>query len=170
MQNPANEPQRLDIQLTGYPATGTTSGTLPVRIKVIRQPSAGVDEVVFERSATLSTAQAVVSSIVIQPGYHVVTVVPKGFGADADGGAAEGQIFFPLGTRFVDRPGGGFLYGVVVGGYHATHPFDDVSGFAAICLGTSHSATARTFAAPEYGSRGARDLRLRLPTTSAGKF
>ncbi|MGE4072844.1 MAG: hypothetical protein AB7E72_16880 [Lysobacterales bacterium] len=161
VQNPANEAQRLDLNLSGYPAS-SAEGSLPVKIQVIHQPSAGVNELVYERSATLSMAQPLIDSVVIQPGFHVVTVVPEGVGPTAAGGAAEGQIFFQLGTRFVDRVGGGFFGGVVVGGYHATHPFGDASGFAAFCIATAHTATVRTFSEPEYGARGARDLRLRL--------
>ena len=67
-----------------------------------------------------------------------------------------------LASQFVDRPGGGFFGGVVVGGYHAAPPFGDNSGFASFCLGTAHTATARVLSAPSYGATGARDLRLRL--------
>lgn len=158
IQNPANEAQRVSLNLTGHlPYDRNTS--LPVRIKVIRQPAAGVNEVVYERTATLSMAAPFVDSLIVQPGYHVVTVLPL---TEDSAYYADGQIYVQLGTQFVDRTGGGFFGGVVVGGYHAVHPLDDVSGFAAFCLGSAHSASISTYAAPAYGSRGARDLRLRL--------
>lgn len=158
IQNPANEAQRVSLNLTGHlPYDRDTS--LPVRIKVIRQPAAGVNEVVYERTAMLSMTAPFVDSLIVQPGFHVVTVLPL---TQDSGYYADGQIYVQLGTQFVDRIGGGFFGGVVVGGYHAVHPLDDVSGFAAFCLGSAHSASISTYAAPAYGSRGARDLRLRV--------
>ncbi|MGE4072845.1 MAG: hypothetical protein AB7E72_16885 [Lysobacterales bacterium] len=159
--NPASEAQRLDLNLSGYPAT-SISGSMPVRIQVIHQTSATASEVVFDRTTSLSMATPFIDSIVITPGFYVATVVPIELPASALGGPADGQIFVQLGTRFVDRVGGGFSGGVVVGGYHAPHPFDDVSGFAAFCIATPHSVRLRTYTATEYGSDGARDLRLRL--------
>ena len=57
--------------------------------------------------------------------------------------------------------------GAVVGGYHAPHPFDGVSGFAAFCLATPHSASVRLLSRPSYGPAGAQDLRLRVIDTQA---
>lgn len=59
-------------------------------------------------------------------------------------------------------PGGGFQGGAIVGGYHATHPFGGVSGFAAFCLATPHSTNIRVLSQPSYGASGAKDLRLRV--------
>ena len=78
------------------------------------------------------------------------------------GGTPEGQFFFSLTTSFIGRPGGGFQGGAVVGGYHATHPFGGVSGFAAFCLATPHSTSVRVLSQPSYGAAGAKDLRLRI--------
>mgnify|MGYP000750598082 FL=1 len=78
------------------------------------------------------------------------------------GGAPEGQFFFELTTSFIGRPGGGFQGGAVVGGYHATHPFGGVSGFAAFCLATPHATSIRVLSRPSYGPAGAQDLRLKL--------
>lgn len=158
--NPANEQQRLDLIVVGNPATSQV-GTLPVRIKVFRQPAAGVNELVFETTANLTLAQQFVRSIVISPAFYVVSIAPEG-NANSPFGPADGEVYVSLATQFVNRPGGGFFGGVVVGGYHATHPFGGVSGFASFCLGTSHSASAQVYSAPTYGSNGARDLRLRL--------
>ena len=160
VQNPANEPQRLTLSLNGNPAS-SLAGSLPVRIKLIRQPSAGVNELIYEATATLSMAQAFTHTLNISPGFHVVTVGPDGT-ANVPGGAADGQIYASLASQFVGRPGGGFFAGVVVGGYHAAPPFGDNSGFASFCVGSQHAATARLLSAPSYGVTGARDLRLRL--------
>lgn len=160
IQNDANEPQQLNLTITGNPGT-SQSAALPVRLKVIRQPSAGVNELVFETVATLSLAQAYVHALVVNPGFHVVTVGPEG-AASVPGGAADGQVYVSLASQFVGRPGGGFFGGVVVGGYHSAPPFGDNSGFASFCLGTAHSASARLYSTPSFGPTGARDLRLRL--------
>lgn len=159
-QNPANEPQRLDLILTGGPSS-SYGGTLPVRIKVIRQPSAGVNELVLETTANLTMATQTTRTINLTPSFYVITVAPEG-SASVAGGAADGQVYVSLTSQFVDRPGGGFFGGVVVGGYHAAHPFGGVSGFASFCLGSQHVSSARLYSAPTYGTTGARDLRLRL--------
>jgi trimeric autotransporter adhesin len=159
--NDANEPQKLTINLSGFAFDGNR-GSLPIQVRVLRQPAPGVDELVYERRAVVSMDVPLIDELVIQPGYYVVTVLPDETAAGEPGGAAEGQIFFQLGTRFVDRVGGGFFAGVVVGGYHAAHPEEDVSGFAAFCLATPHSATVRSLSAPSYGIGAARDLRVQL--------
>lgn len=158
--NATNELQRLTLSVLGSPASNQ-AGSLPVRIKVIRQPAAGVNELVLETTAIINNAQAFVRTLDLAPNYYVVTVAPEG-SASLPGGAADGEVFVALGTQFLNRPGGGFSSGVVVGGYHAAHPFGGVSGFAAICLGTQHVSDARVLAAPTYGAGGARDLRMRL--------
>ena len=160
IQNAANESQRLDLTLTGNPASDRDA-TLPVRIQVKRNPAPDVFETIYETTTTLSLAQAFTHSLVIQPGFHVVTVMPEG-ASSAPGGGADGEVYVTLLSQFVDRAGGGFFGGAVVGGYHAAPLFGGSSGFAAFCLGSAHSSTASVFAAPTYGSSGARDLRLRL--------
>ncbi len=160
VQNPRAEQQRLNLSITGN-AASSLSSTLPVRIRVIRQPAAGVNETIYETVTTLSLATPFNHSINITPGFHVVTLGPEGT-ASVPGGAADGQAYISLTTSFLDRPGGGFFAGVIVGGYHAAPPFGDNSGFAAFCLGTPHAASASLLSAPTYGITGARDLRLRL--------
>lgn len=159
-QNAANEPQRLDLILNGSPAS-SRQGSLPVRIKLIRQPAPGVNETVLETTATLNMTTQFITSLNLTPSFYVVTIGPEG-AASVPGGAADGEVYVSLASQFVNRPGGGFFGGVVVGGYHAAHPFGGVSGFASFCLGTQHTSTARVFAAPSYGVTGARDLRLSL--------
>ena len=157
IQNPANESQRLTIRLTGRTPFATA---LPVRIQVVRDP-AGANQLVYESFALLTLNQPVSQSIIVAPAFHAVNIRPE-FGPSLAGGAADGEVFVELGTQFVDRPGGGFFAGAVVGGYHAAHPFGaPQSGFLAFCLGTQHTAIARLYSTPTYSS-GARDLRLRL--------
>ena len=159
--NAANEDQRLRLSLLGSP-NDDVSGTLAARVQVMRQAAGGVSELVYDSVLNLSLAQPSVAEIVVSPGYYVATLGPEGATAEQIGGAPEGQFFFELTTSFVDRPGGGFQGGAILGGYHAEHPFAGVSGFAAFCLGTPHSTSVRVLSQPTYGASGAQDLRLRL--------
>ena len=159
--NAANEHQRLDMSLRGSPSTDATA-ELPVRVVIRRSTSASTSEVVFEEVRSLRMAEASAASISVAPGFYVATVSVEGATPEQVGGAAEGQFYFELTTRFVDRPGGGFQGGAVVGGYHATHPFGGVSGFAGFCLATPHSTSVRVLSQPSYGPTGARDLRLMI--------
>lgn len=160
VQNQANEAQRLDLVVSGNPSS-SQGAILPVQIVLIRQPSAGVNETVYSTTANLSMQQTFTHSLTIQPGFHVLTVAPAG-AASVPGGAADGEVYVSATSQFVNRPGGGFFGGVVVGGYHAAPLFGGTSGFASFCLGTQHTATANVVSAPSYGPAGARDLRLRL--------
>ncbi|MBV6414052.1 MAG: hypothetical protein OMOMHJEC_01874 [Xanthomonadales bacterium] len=156
--NPANENQRLNLRVTGSPAS-SSSGSLAVAIRIERRPDANTSVTVFEASTNLTLASAYVNSVNLPPGFYAVSVTPT---AGVAGGAADGQFFFELTTSFVDRPGGGFQGGAVVGGYHAAHPFGGVSGFAAFCLGSAHSTSIRVLSRPSYGASGAQDLKLKL--------
>ncbi|MCB1608939.1 MAG: hypothetical protein KDI71_18400, partial [Xanthomonadales bacterium] len=158
--NPAQENQRLNLSLRGSPSSDN-NGSLPVRITIARETQSGRVPV-YQSAANLSLAQAFEDTVVVEPGYYVSIVEVDGFPASAAGGPPEGQFFFSLTTSFVDRLGGGFQGGAVVGGYHAINPAGGVSGFAGFCISTPHSTSIRVLSAPTYGASGARDLRLRL--------
>ncbi len=162
IRNERNEPQRVDVRLAGSPAS-SSSASLPVRVRIARR-TASSSETVFEASPAISLSAPFVGSVDVPPGFYEVTVGPL---SGTVGGAPEGQFFFELTTRYLDRPGGGFEGGAVVGGYHAEHPFGGVSGFAAFCLATPHSASVRLLSQPSYGPAGARDLRLRVLDTQS---
>ena len=149
------------LSLLGSPASNAAA-SLPVRVTVLRQTSASTSEPVFVGTGNLSMSSSTGATLTVPPGFYVATVAVEGTTAGQIGGAPEGQFYFGLGTSFVDRPGGAFQGGAVVGGYHNTHPFGGVSGFAAFCLGTQHTASVRVFSAPTYGVTGARDLRLQI--------
>lgn len=156
--NDGNEPQRLNLRVTGSPST-SSSGSLPVRIRIERRPDENTSVPVFDATTSLTLSSAYTSSIDLPPGFYAATVHPTNGNA---GGEADGQFFFELTTSFINRPGGGFQGGAVVGGYHAAHPFGGVSGFAAFCLATPHSTSIRVLGRPSYGSTGAQDLTLKL--------
>jgi hypothetical protein len=156
--NAANENQRLNLRVTGSKSDNATR-SLPVRIRIARRPDANTSITVFETTTALQMETPFVDRIDLPPGFYEATVAA----VNGDpGGAADGQFFFELTTSFIDRPGGGFQGGAVVGGYHAAHPFGGVSGFAAFCLATPHSTSIRVLSQPSYGPTGAKDLRLRI--------
>lgn len=157
--NAAVEQQRLNLSLTGSTFANTD---LPVRVKILRNPAPNVTETVIEFVGQLSPSVPSLANLTVPPGFYVATVESNGLFGAAPGGPPDGQVFFGLTTTFLDRPGGGFQGGVVVGGYHALHPGGGVSGFGGFCISTAHSASARVVSAPTYGAGGAGDLRLRL--------
>jgi hypothetical protein len=153
--NAGNESQRLNVSLTGGK---TPSGALPARV-IIERRSGSTSVQVFQADVSLS-GTPFETSIVVPPGFYVASVTPQGFAPEASGGEPEGRFLFSLTTSFLDRPGGSFQGGAVVGGYHASNPFGGSSGFASFCLATPHTVSAKVLSAPTYGERGARDLRL----------
>lgn len=155
--NEADEAQLLQIELRGSPAIDE-SGILQVDVVLNRRTATTVERI-YQANVGISLTQPLLHQLPVSPGYYEVTVTPS---AGEIGGAAEGAFYFSLTTQFLDRPGGGFQGGAVVGGYHAEHPFGGVSGFAALCLATPHSVSARVLSHPSYGQSGARDLRLRI--------
>jgi Tol biopolymer transport system component len=155
--NTANEQQRLNLSLTGS-GSGAGAEGIPVRIRITRR-TATTSDTVFETTQTISLASPFVTSIDLPPAFYEATVAPT---SGSPGGAPEGQFFFSLTTSFINRPGGGFQGGAVVGGYHAVHPFGGVSGFAAFCLATPHTTSVRVLSRPSYGPSGAQDLQLRI--------
>lgn len=160
LANSAGENQLLNVSLTGSARPGLGS-SLPVRLNISRR-AGGTSTTVFEQVVNLTLSQAFQATIEVPPGFYVAGVAAEGFPASEARGAPEGRFFFSLTTSFVGRPGGGFQGGAVVGGYHGENPFGGSSGFAAFCLATPHSVSAKVFSAPTYGSSGARDLRLQL--------
>jgi Tol biopolymer transport system component len=158
--NRNGEIQRLNIRLSGSPASDAAA-SLAVQVSIERRSQGSVEQV-FARDTQISMEQPFQSSIELPPGFYVARVAVLGFPADAARGEADGQFYFSLTTSFVDRPGGGFQGGAVVGGYHAEHPFGGVSGFAAFCIGTPHHSSLQVLSAPTYGTSGARDLQLQL--------
>jgi photosystem II stability/assembly factor-like uncharacterized protein len=158
--NPAGENQLLNLSLTGSARAGLGS-SLPVRVNISRR-SGGTSTTIFDEVASLTLDQPTTTTLSVPPGFYVAGVAVEGFPASEAGGLPEGRFFFSLTTSFVDRPGGSFQGGAVVGGYHGENPFGGSSGFAAFCLATPHSISAQVFGAPTYGASGARDLRLQL--------
>ncbi len=157
--NPSGEVQRLDLTVNGVPLTGPVDGSYPVRVLLERPNADGSRTTVLQLQGEIGQQQSLTGSVEVAPGYYVASVIAV---EGEPGGEAEGVFYFGLNTSFVDRPGGGFQGGAVVGGYHAANPLGAPSGFAAFCIADPYTVNARVLSARSYGPSGAADLRLQL--------
>lgn len=157
--NPGAEAQRLNVRLNGIPLSGPTSGTYPVRVSIKTRQDDGTRQAVLQLNGEIGLEQTLTGSIEVAPGFYLITV--EALNGDP-GGDAEGVFFLTLSSQFLDRPGGGFQGGAVIGGYHAENALGAASGFAAFCVADPYSVSARVLSAPSYGSTGAGDLRFKL--------
>lgn len=161
--NAAGESQFLDLRLTGrgFDEAGAVLPRLPVRLRITqRLGDRPVD--ILDQSLELQMEQPFQHRIEVRPGFYVATVEVRDAPPGRAAAGAEGEFFFSMTTRFVDRIGGGFQGGAVVGGYHARHPLAGVSGFSGFCLGSAHTTSIKVLSAPTYGATGARDLSLAI--------
>ena len=157
--NATGEIQRLDVTVNGIPLPGPTDGTYPVRVLLEKPGSDGSRTTVLQLDGEIGLNQSLTGSVEVAPGYYVASLIAQ---SGEPGGSAEGVFYFALNTRFVDRPGGGFQGGAVVGGYHAANPLGAPSGFAAFCIADPYAVNTRVLSARSYGPSGAGDLRLNL--------
>lgn len=157
LANANNESQRLNLEVHGT-SYRAPNAPLDARIRIARRSQTS-SETVFEAVASATLLDAYRRSINLPPGFYEATVSVIG---GQPGGAPDGSFLFSLTTEFLDRPGGGFQGGAVVGGYHGISGDLPISGFAAFCLAVPHGASVRALSAPTYGELGARDLRVRL--------
>jgi hypothetical protein len=149
--NPANENQRVDIQLSGFRAM---PGNPNIRLQVTLERRLPTQQMIISQVVTVGQNAPYVSSTTVSPGFYVATVAPLDPLSGADG------IFgMSLLSNYVDRPGGGFQGGVVVGGYHDPVA-SATSGFAGFCLADAHTVQMRTEGRPTRGPSGAGDLRI----------
>lgn len=151
--NSANENQTVNINLTGF---RPLSGNPNIRLRVTLERRLPTTQVVVSQVVTVGQNSPYVTSATVSPGFYVATVEP----IDTLTGA-DGVFGMSLLSSFVNRPGGGFQGGVVLGGYH--DPFaSSVSGFAGFCLPDAHSVQIRTEGRPTRGPAGAGDLAIAL--------
>ena len=156
--NPANENQRVDITLTGF---RTMAGNPNIRLQVTLERRLPTQQTIVSQVVTVGQNSPWMSSTTVSPGFYVATVAPLDPLAGADG------IFgMSLLSNYVDRPGGGFQGGVVVGGYHDPVA-SATSGFAGFCLADAHTVQMRTEGKPTRGPAGAGDLRIAVANASA---
>ncbi len=149
--NPANENQRVDVQLTGFRAM---PGNPNIRLQVTLERRLPTQQMIVSQVVTVGQNSPYVTSATVSPGFYVATVAPLEPLPGADG------IFgMSLLSNYVDRPGGGFQGGVVVGGYHDPVA-SATSGFAGFCLADAHTVQMRTEGKPTRGPAGAGDLRI----------
>lgn len=151
--NAGNENQELRVSIRGSRPRSST--TVRARILLQRRLPAPTTPV-FEETVTLGLTSAFQRNTVVAPGFYDINITPL----DPIPGA-DAFFFIALETSFVGRPGGGFQGGVNVGGFHDPAA-EDVSGFAAFCLGSPHTVQVRTIGRTTNPAFGAGDLRLRL--------
>lgn len=149
--NPANENQRVDINLTGFRAM---AGSPNIRLRVTLERRLPSILTVVSQTVTVGANAPYATSAVVSPGFYVATVEPLDFLSGADGIFAMSML-----SNYVNRPGGGFQGGVVVGGYHDP-VVSATSGFAGFCLADAHTVQMRTEGRPTRGAAGAGDMRV----------
>lgn len=152
--NATGEPQRLDIELAGL-GMGQSQQSLDVQL-LLRRPD-GTRQVLAEQ-LSLTLQQPWRYEIDLLPGYYTLELHARD---DERGGAAAGEFLLSASTRYLDRPGGGFQGGVVVGGYHGEPLAMGLSGFAGFCAPKPESVSARLVYLAQNGKQ-AEDLRLRI--------
>ncbi len=156
--NPASENQRVDIQLTGFRAL---PGSPNIRLQVTLERRLPTPQTIISQVVTVGQNSPYVTSTTVAPGFYVATVAPLDPLPGTDG------IFgMSLLSNYVDRPGGGFQGGVVVGGYHDPAA-SATSGFAGFCLADAHTVQMRTEGKPTRGPSGAGDLRIAVANASS---
>ncbi len=160
--NARGEAQLVRLSVTGH---GRESVFVPLgaRIEVARRSAAGRDILYDSGVRTLGLENPFEHELVVNPGYHEIVVYAEDESSDGNaiaGGLAAGQFFVSATTQFVDRVGGGFQGGAVVGGYHSKLANNSVSGFAGFCLVEAGSFSASV--SELQGPIRPADLRLRV--------
>lgn len=162
--NPRSEAQLLDIEAYGR---GWSQSIAPLEVSIhLRRPDGSSEVLVSGQPLRLDRPWR--RTLTLQPGFHVLEVHavnedPRG-APTAAGGSAAGQVLISATTRYVDRTGGGFQGGVVVGGYHGPAFSGSATGYAGFCAPKPESASARLVAITQDPADPslAGDLRLRL--------
>ncbi|MCX7553264.1 right-handed parallel beta-helix repeat-containing protein [Marinicella sp. S1101] len=96
----------------------------------------------------------------LSPGFYYFSVRSKS-------GAPAGEFLADISTSFINRAGGGFQGGVVIGGHFSKYEtFADQKAFAGFCVKQSQDVTINSFAAPTYGNKGASNLVISLANRS----
>jgi hypothetical protein len=160
--NAAAEPQRLRLALTGHGRSGRGE-SLPVTLEVQRQID-GQRQTLYQRDLVIDMTRPFEHEMVLQPGFHVIVLHARAPSTPAS--AAVGSFYLSATTEYLDRVGGGFQGGAVIGGHHDA-PLEEISGFAGICLPEAADLTARVTGldAPAAGDLGLRLLDAQLRET-----
>lgn len=147
--NPDAERQRVSVALSAV-STDAAASRITLRIRLTERSSAD-SNVLAEHEVTLGREETFTFSADVEPGFFVLSVTPTTASYASYGVAAL--------TSYLDRPGGGFQSGAVVGGYHGIR---EVSGFVGFCIAEPRSLSIRTEARPTRGAGGAGDLQVAL--------
>ncbi|MCH8479781.1 MAG: hypothetical protein LAT56_17850, partial [Wenzhouxiangella sp.] len=143
--NSADEQQEVEIEVT----VGASGQLILERRSGGSVVATPIDEPV---SAGTSTHSAIV-----EPGFYVVAFTPET-------NASTSYLVSAL-TSYIDRPGGGFQGGVVVGGYHdpeRASGSSESTGFAGFCIAEDRNVVVEVLSRPTYGSSGSTSMAFSL--------
>ncbi len=143
--NSADEQQEVEIEVT----VGAAGRLILERRSGGNVVATPIDETV---SAGTSTHTAIVD-----PGFYVAAFTPET-------SASTSYLVSAL-TSYVDRPGGGFQGGVVVGGYHdpeRASGSSESTGFAGFCIAEDRNVVVEVLSRPTYGSSGSTSMAFTL--------
>jgi hypothetical protein len=146
--NQANEMQVVNLGVSVF-----TSG----RVILERRSTAQGNTTYINQTVSSGDTQL---SATVPPGFYVVAFEP--FNATSTAYAISAL------TSYVNRPGGGFQGGVVVGGFHDPARASGVTqstGFAGFCISEPYNGAVRVESRPTYGSSGATGIAF---TVSSG--
>lgn len=148
--NRANENQNLSLEVQ----TGA-AGSL-----TLQQRSGG--EVIAEPLRQNLEGGLFTTTITVPPGFYVLSFLPE----------SQDSVSFNIAanTSYVDRRGGGFQGGVVIGGYHDPSRASGTTfstSFAGFCISEAQDIEVQTLAWPTYGSSSARNLEFSVTRSNA---
>ena len=143
--NSANEDQQVNIEVT----VGA-----PGQLLLERRSGGNVVATPIDVAVPSGNSE---HTAVVPPGFYVVAFTPST-------SASTSYLVSAL-TSYVDRPGGGFQGGVVVGGFHEPDRAAGATqstGFAGFCIAEDRNVSAEVLSRPTYGSSGSTSMAFTL--------
>jgi hypothetical protein len=151
--NPSNEMQVVNLGISVH---------TPGRVFLERRSSAQGNTSYIDQSVSSGETSL---SATVPPGFYVVAFEPFN--------SASTPYAISALTSYVNRPGGGFQGGVVVGGYHdpaRATAATQATGFAGFCIAEPYNALVRVESRPTYGSSGATGIAFTVASGAGQLF
>ncbi|TVQ30545.1 MAG: hypothetical protein EA370_13630 [Wenzhouxiangella sp.] len=143
--NSANEQQEVNIEVT----VGA-----PGQLSLERRSGGNVVATPIDTTVPSGSSQ---HTAVVDPGFYVVAFTPE---------TSESTSYLVSAlTSYVDRSGGGFQGGVVVGGFHdpeRASGSSESTGFAGFCIAEDRNVVVEVLSRPTYGSSGSTSMAFSL--------
>lgn len=145
--NRNNEAQKIEINITQL----TSYESRPAQVEVSLRDQNGNDILdSIQGSENLSLNGELL------PGFYY-------FRVKSLEDSPSGEFLADISTSYIDRPGGGFQGGAIIGGYFSPDDFRaDQKMFSAFCIADAKDIEINTFGKPSYGLSGAGNLVLSL--------